>query len=255
MTPSHAPSSRSVDPTRGSSRESLVEYLRRGDSRSREIPAVTAWGRFGRAIAPRAAIPSAKSCVTWLCEPWMRRRARALRRTGSEIRLHLGCGGTYVRGWTNVDLFGSRADLYWDLRRPLPFPDESVSAVFHEHVLEHFDLPGAIALLAECRRVLRPGGVLRVGVPDFGRYAESYVRCDGWLEELRPGRPARVLALAEVAHGDGHRTLWDEDLLLRAFATVELDDHSVRRFGDSSLEPAPDGAHRAAETLYVEARR
>lgn len=234
---------------------SLVEYLLRNDSRSREIPAATAWGRIGRAIAPRTVVPSVKSSLTWLLQPWMRRRAHALARTEAEIRLHLGCGATYIRGWTNVDLFGSRADLYWDLRRPLPFPANRVSAVFHEHVLEHFDLTGAIALLADCHRVLRPGGVLRVGVPDFGRYAGSYVGRDGWLEERRPGRPARILALAEVACGDGHRTLWDEDLLLCAFATAEFDDRAARRFGDSSLDPVPDSAHRAAETLYVEATR
>ncbi len=51
----------------------------------------------------------------------------------------------------------------------------SVDGSFIEHVLEHIGLDDVFHLLDECRRVLRPGGVRRVSVPDFRKYAESYL--------------------------------------------------------------------------------
>lgn len=64
-----------------------------------------------------------------------------------------------------------------DLRKGIPFADESVSAVYHSHVLEHIDREHADGFMAEIHRVLRPGGLQRVVVPDLEvlvrRYLES----------------------------------------------------------------------------------
>ncbi|MEM9703666.1 MAG: class I SAM-dependent methyltransferase, partial [Planctomycetota bacterium] len=57
--------------------------------------------------------------------------------------------------------------LAHDLRDPLPFEDGAYDFVYHSHVLEHFRPADVPAFLSECRRVLRPGGVLRVVVPDL----------------------------------------------------------------------------------------
>jgi SAM-dependent methyltransferase len=63
-----------------------------------------------------------------------------------------------------------------DLRARLPFADGSADAVYHSHVLEHLERGQAAAFLAECRRVLKPGGVLRIAVPDLEGICRRYLR-------------------------------------------------------------------------------
>ena len=105
------------------------------------------------------------------------------------LRLHLGSGRTPKPGWVNIDLVGYPGDLYWNLLRPLPFATSSVDAIFDEHVLEHFGLADALGIVKESFRVLRPRGILRIGVPDLGRYIEAYAGDGSFFEEVRPGRP------------------------------------------------------------------
>jgi predicted SAM-dependent methyltransferase len=155
----------------------------------------------------------------------------------------------------NVDVLGMSPDLHWDLRRQLPFADGSAQAVLLEHVLEHFTVPADLDLLAECRRVLAPGGVIRVGVPDFGRYLESYAGDGSFVERLRPGRPTRLLAVAEVALAHGHRSVWDGETLELLLREAGFEEARRRSFGESELEPAPDNPAREPETVYAEARK
>lgn len=153
----------------------------------------------------------------------------------------------------NVDLVGSAADLYWDLRQQLPFPDASISALFSEHLVEHLDLDAAYAFVRECRRVLVPGGIARIGVPDFGRYAESYVNDGSFIEEMRPGRPTPLLALSEVVYEFGHRSIWDARTLCLLLDAAGFVHAEPRLFGSSAIDPCPDSSRRRHETLYVEA--
>src|SRR5918992_2339635 len=120
-----------------------------------------------------------RQLVTAAVRPLMVRRSRRAAAAGS-VLLNLGCGRTPLPGWTNVDLAGRNdAALALDVRRPLPFASGSVDAVFTEHLLEHLSYDDATFLLSECARVLGPGGVIRVVVPDFGRYARAYATGDG----------------------------------------------------------------------------
>jgi predicted SAM-dependent methyltransferase len=196
---------------------------------------------------------SAKVHATKALAPLERRRARSLGHA-RPLRLHLGSGGHELPGWVNVDLVGMGSDLRWDLTRKLPFADGSADAVFLEHVLEHFPLGTVLKMLAECRRVLAPGGILRAGVPDFGRYAESYAGDRAFLEERRPGRPTPLLALAEVALAHGHRSVWDAETLELALSESGLVDARRRAFGDTDLPESPDNPRREAESVYAEGR-
>jgi SAM-dependent methyltransferase len=120
------------------------------------------------------------------------------------MKLHIGCGTVTPDGWINMDgswnarlanhslvrrianacwLLPKHAyDVGWtgkvlphDLRKPLPFEDDSLSAVYGSHVLEHLYLNQADDLLKECFRTLRPGGVLRLVVPDLRSMVSSYL--------------------------------------------------------------------------------
>ncbi len=118
-------------------------------------------------------------------------------------KLHLGCGLTTPRSWINLDgswnawfakhprlrrairavpiLPSSQLDIPWspdilihDVRKGLPFPDNSLSAIYSSHFLEHLYMREADALLEECFRVLRPGGVIRMVVPDLRAILSDY---------------------------------------------------------------------------------
>lgn len=97
--------------------------------------------------------------------------------------LNIGCGSRFHPDWINADLTSRHprvipCDLTWGLC----FRSASLDAVYASHVLEHLDRDKAPALLEECRRVLRPGGVLRIAVPDFEVMARLYLRfLDGSL--------------------------------------------------------------------------
>ncbi|MBK8858914.1 MAG: methyltransferase domain-containing protein [Opitutaceae bacterium] len=91
-------------------------------------------------------------------------------------RLNLGCGDVFLPGWHNLDFVARPPHVVrHDLRETLPLPAGSCEVVYHSHVLEHFDRAEAGRFLAECHRVLAPGGVLRVVVPDLEQKARLYL--------------------------------------------------------------------------------
>ena len=145
--------------------------------------------RLLRRVSPFELRQAAKVRGTALLAPVERRKARRLVEETRPLRLHLGAGTHRPPGWVNVDVLGMSPDLHWDLRRRLPFPDGAADAVFLEHVLEHFALAAGLDLLDECRRVLAPGGIVRVGVPDFGRYLESYAGDGEFVDGSGRGAP------------------------------------------------------------------
>ena len=95
----------------------------------------------------------------------------------TDLRLNLGCGSEVKPGWVNVDLTAG-GTLALDLREALPFSDGSCAIIYSEHFLEHLSYPDdAGEFLAECLRVLKPGGVFSVGVPDTALPLRAY--CGG----------------------------------------------------------------------------
>src|ERR1700756_1402270 len=90
-------------------------------------------------------------------------------------KLHLGCGPNRKDGWVNIDLFDSGADLRLDLREPWPFPDNSISYIYSEHVFEHFEFHLEVPrFLEQAFRVLEPGGSFDVVVPDTEEMLKAY---------------------------------------------------------------------------------
>jgi len=78
------------------------------------------------------------------------------------------------RRWVTVDW--ADADFEVDLRRDgsLPFPDDSFDSVYSAHTIEHLDERSLMSLMREARRVLRPGGRLRIETPDAERVVSAY---------------------------------------------------------------------------------
>jgi SAM-dependent methyltransferase len=94
----------------------------------------------------------------------------------SKNLVNLGCGTRFHPDWINIDLVGyGKGVMAHDLSRGIPLPDASCDAVYHSHVLEHVRRDEVAPFLSECRRVLKPGGVLRVVVPDLEAICRLYL--------------------------------------------------------------------------------
>lgn len=90
------------------------------------------------------------------------------------LYLNLGCGPHFIEGWQNLDLIDHPKVRRFDLRQPLPFATGSAAAVFTEHFLEHLSKDEALRFLAECKRVLKPGGAIRISMPDLQHLLRCY---------------------------------------------------------------------------------
>jgi SAM-dependent methyltransferase len=90
--------------------------------------------------------------------------------------LNLGCGNRFHPAWTNVDFVSNAPGVIaHNLLKGIPAADNSADVVYHSHVLEHFLRADGQRFVAECLRVLKPGGWLRVAVPDLEKIVRSYL--------------------------------------------------------------------------------
>jgi predicted SAM-dependent methyltransferase len=92
------------------------------------------------------------------------------------MKLHLGCGSKHIPGWYHIDVVDlPHIDLQHEVNSLPMLQDRSVETIYACHVLEHFMRREAKQVLAEWFRVLRPGGILRLAVPDFSALVDEYV--------------------------------------------------------------------------------
>ena len=64
--------------------------------------------------------------------------------------------------------------ILWDLRKGVPFNDNTFDVVYHSHLLEHIDKENAPVFLKECFRVLKPNGIIRISIPDLQSIIKRY---------------------------------------------------------------------------------
>lgn len=152
------------------------------------------------------------------------------------MKLHLGCGNNYIAGWVNIDISG-KVDMYADLRKPLPFPDQSVDFIFTEAVMEHFNYLDGLKLLIECHRVLKPEGVIRVSTPDLDFLIECYEQgrikefADvGWISES----PCKFIN--EGLRLWGHQFVYDHDELVSSFNKAGFSKVSFTKWRESNYK-------------------
>jgi predicted SAM-dependent methyltransferase len=209
----------------------------------------------------------------------IRRRGRVAAYLASHdvAKLQLGAGENIRPGWLNTDLhdYGRPSELvYLDVRRPFPLPDTSFDVVFSEHTLEHLGYADGLHCLRECRRVLRPGGLIRIATPSLEQLARLY---DSELSDLQrryirwavesfvpeTTAPLAGFVVNNFMHAWGHQFIYDRETLRHAFGEAGFVEIEERRVGESP-EPALAGLERHLpeepefnqyETLVLEARR
>jgi predicted SAM-dependent methyltransferase len=109
---------------------------------------------------------------------WLRRRPALVNtylQSSSVRKLHLGCGPVVLSGWLNADLRPRRDEqIYLDVTERFPFDDGTFDYILSEHMIGDLTYPEAGTMLAECYRILRPGGCLRISTPSLARLARLY---------------------------------------------------------------------------------
>ena len=91
------------------------------------------------------------------------------------MKLHLGCGKREIPGFVHIDAIDYPHVTHVSTIDHLPYIQEkSVELIYNCHVLEHFKRSDVKRVLQEWYRVLKPGGTLRVSVPDFAKLCKIY---------------------------------------------------------------------------------
>jgi len=152
-----------------------------------------------------------------------------------------------------------------DVCRPLPFADGSVEWAYSEHLIEHLRLLDGIAWLTEARRILAPGGLLRLTTPDLRLYVESYLAGGGifagYRERIRshgaPAMPERLAFMVNhIFYFWDHRWIYDADELRYVLGRAGFPESAMRvrafREGARPEVAALDDERRDIETIYVE---
>lgn len=95
--------------------------------------------------------------------------------TRNPVRLNLGCGSDVRDGYVNVDKFPANEDVVQADFPILPFAKNHADEIVLSHVLEHFGFKDALTLCQEMVRVLKPGGIAHIEVPDIAWCAAQFL--------------------------------------------------------------------------------
>jgi len=155
-------------------------------------------------------------------------------------KLHIGCGSLPLEGWCNVDIQSvPGVDVVLDVRDGLPGSD--VRYIYAEHFIEHLALDDARRFLAECRRVLRRDGTLRLSTPNLDWVMLSHYRFGRWLSN--EDAIADCLQTNLAFHGWGHQFLYNFTLMAELLRCAGFAEVRSRAYGESD-DPALRGLER-----------
>jgi len=211
------------------------------------------------------------ACTTAESDPTALGKAAA----EAHICLNIGCGPVQPDGWVNIDSsnrawlasrmnwldrllvrlrvfppteFNSRTKVV-DVRKRIPFAANSVKAIYSGEMLEHLTVAEAKRFLAESIRVLVPGGILRVRVPDNYRFWKNYTRefetthslpreqwntaHTRWTEMFFQNICTRRPWLGSMGHF--HKWMYDEVSLILAFERAGFVEVARRTLHDSRI--------------------
>jgi len=205
------------------------------------------------------------------------------------FRLNIGPGGKWDKpddSWLAVDIDPDRGDVVVNFQQFESFPlaDGTVDAIYASHVFEHISMYRIGRVMAECHRVMMPGGVLRIIVPNPEVSIREYIAGNDSfpLFAKRRERAARLWGedwtLFECLKGDfvsqngqpdllgeelAHQNAWDFEAMKAALSRAGFDPDKVTR-SDFQTSHSPhfgfegtyvSEANEKERSLYVEAVR
>jgi predicted SAM-dependent methyltransferase len=209
-------------------------------------------------------------------------------------RINAGCGMSPTQGWLNFDnslsiklsafptlvhvlykaklinqpqmkyiLFCLENKIRWaNVTRKIPVLSNSTEVLYSSHMLEHLDRNEAKMFLAEARRVLGSGGIVRLAVPDIEQHVKAYISsgdADFFIESMQMSTPTvgklserlRILFIG-VRH---HQWMYDSKSLCKLLNNSGFTDAKTFTAGETRIKnSAPlDLYERMEESVYVEA--
>jgi hypothetical protein len=126
------------------------------------------------------------------------------------LKLNLGAGNLELPGYVNIDRKTGQ-EAY-----PLSYTDGSVDEIRASHILEHFGLREAPVVLQHWVSKLRPGGILKVAVPDFAKICDVY--------KNGGDNTAGYLCGGQIDENDYHKSIFDRISLTRMLEGAGLCD-------------------------------
>jgi SAM-dependent methyltransferase len=180
---------------------------------------------------------------------------------GAISRLNWGCGGAGEPGWVNSDLKdGPGIQISADIRDGLPLADASFDYAVSIHALPMISYPDLVPVLQELHRMLKPGGVLRLGLPDLERAIHAFEGRDRDYflipdEEVRSDGGKLVVHLLWYGYS---LTLFTADFieeLLRKAGYREVHHCAYKQTFSAHAPGILELDNREAESLFIEAVR
>ena len=185
-----------------------------------------------------------------------KRKIRRFLNKREEIFLEVGAGDKKgSNGWLTIDVTRN-CDIFWDLRRGIPFPNESVSRIYSSHFFEHLTFKEGQIFLDEGLRVLLPGGTFSVCVPNARIYIEAYLNSELDTNKFFGYKPAynnttKIDYVNFTAYmGGHHKYMFDEENLIHILKAKGMKNARLREF-DQNL----DLKERDFESIYAIAEK
>ncbi len=147
--------------------------------------------------------------------------------------LNLGGGGVLSSQWLTADV-DPRADVFMNVTKPLPLPDASMDAIYSEEVIEHIDRQAGRRMLAECLRVLKPGGTLRLNTPSLDYFAGRALSTPSAIQEIN-----------DIFYCHAHRFIYSEEAMRQALSEIGFVNIRQSSYRDANAKYGSFDSHPA----------
>jgi glycosyltransferase involved in cell wall biosynthesis/predicted SAM-dependent methyltransferase len=159
-----------------------------------------------------------------------------------------------------------------DVRKKLPFDDESIDFIYSSHLIEHLRKDETKKVLGECLRVLKRGGFLRLVIPDLeiltknylkeieeieniNKVKKNYLPSERFLELLGLGERTRTPFLQKIFSSGGHKWMYDHLSLTKMLATCGFVDIQKKDYKMGTVPDIDLLDNRPEHSLYLETRK
>jgi SAM-dependent methyltransferase len=179
------------------------------------------------------------------------------------LKLHIGCGKRQIPGWIHIDQVAfEHVDFVQDIRRLSNFENDTADIIYACQVIEYFDRQEIVPILLEWRRVLKPGAILRLSVPNFETITRLYA-------SALPLETFLGTLYGKIDDGTGgyiyHKTTYDEPSLRAVLLSAGFKDAELWRWQDvehrdvddfsQAYLPHMDKEHGTLLNLNMQARK